>query len=513
MGSGVPLGSDDANTSELFEWQRMKPIDLCVFLTSFTAMVSAASIVILMRRRTAGALLNVVIALAAVAATTLVGFYLDPGISYLTLLGVLIRERDISAAVSIGLGAAAALAWWVRVGEWQQGERDAERQTWISRYAGSLGMATSIVGVVVCSQAFIWKEIVGFDRDPAVRVHVAEIAIEKIASLEFAPLRIAVAESGTVYVNYDYFETWGTVGGAIVELSLDKSTGRYQQRVVSDSTLLMRSYGLAAREGDLYVSRSGINSSAHRGHVTHENAGAVTLLKDLDGDGYFEYADDLIRGLPGARGPDTMQQNSGLTFAPDGSLFITTATAENRALDEHPWAGSVLRLPPGESQVEVFARGFRNPFGIAVGPDDQLFVTDNDIDENPGDELNHVIRGEHYGHPFVVPNERGVTSKGFRDPILVSELESNFLGLTYATSDHLPEDFRNCLYMADYMGGRIVRLTLQRDGDTYRVADELTVASVTTPLDVAAGPDGDLFVITRRTQNVYRLSFRRKSTR
>ena len=126
----------------------------------------------------------------------------------------------------------------------------------------------------------------------------------------------------------------------------------------------------------------------------------------------------------------------------------------------------------------------------------------------PATKLNHVVRGAHYGHPYVVPNEPGVEASGFRDPIHLSELESNYLGMAYATSTELPAEYRNCIYMADFMQNRIWRLKLVRSGDTYTVAEISPFATLSTPVDVAAGPSGELFVISRRTQNVYRIRYR-----
>ena len=100
----------------------------------------------------------------------------------------------------------------------------------------------------------------------------------KIADLDFLPVRVAASEQGKVYVCYDYFESWGTIGGAIVELSPDATTDKYQKKIVADSTLLMRSYGLVARDGDLFVSRSGICSKATQGIISYESTGAVTQL-------------------------------------------------------------------------------------------------------------------------------------------------------------------------------------------------------------------------------------------
>ncbi len=483
----------------------MSAVDLCVFLTSYTLVVAFVATGEMLRSRQAASWVRVIVALVAIAATTVVGFYLQPGDNYLAVLWFLARERDFSAMVSIGLGVAAALVWVTRLTDRPDLASDHIGRRSIRHAVTQIVLVASLMGVVLCSQAFIWKQIRGIQRDPAVRMLAPGFVIEKVADLDYPPIRVAVSESGKVYVSYDYFENAGTMGGGIVELSRDEATGNYHKRIVADSPLLMRCYGLVARNGELFVSRSGIDSKAIRGTIVYQNTGAVTQLRDLDGDGYFEYADDIVTGLPGARGPDTMQQNNGICFAADGSLFVTTASAANRALDDHPWEGAVLRVDPDFTTPEVFAKGFRNPFGIVIGPDNELFVSDNDIDENPGDELNHVVRGAHYGHPYVVANGSTAQSEGFRDPILVGEHDWNFLGMTYATSQSLPQDYRQCIYVADFMQHAILRMKLEKSGDTYKVTSVDKFAAISSPVDIAVTPSGEFFVISRHTKNVYHI--------
>ncbi len=490
----------------------MSAIDLCVFLTSYTLVVAFFAIGDLLRARRAISLLSVTVALVAIIATTVVGFYLKPGDNYLGLLWFLVGERDFSAVAALGLGVAAALVWGTRLTDPSDVGSDQNRHRTFQLAGTQLLLAASIIGVVICSQAFIWKEIRGVQRDPAVRMYSSEFVIEKIADLNHPPIRIAVNDAGKVYVCYDYFDEAGTMRGGIVQLTRDDATGKYQQKLVADSPLLMRCYGFAERDGQLFVSRSGISAKATEGTISYENTGAVTRLQDTDGDGYFEYADDILTGLPGARGPDTMHQNNGICFAPDGSLFVTTASAANRVLDDHPWEGAVLKISSDFSKPEVFAKGFRNPFGIVIGPDNQLFVSDNDIDENPGDELNHVVRGAHYGHPYVVPNEPTAAASGFRDPILVGEHEWNFLGMAYATSQSLPEDYRNSIYVADFMQHVVWQMKLEPSTDTYKVTSVDTFAKISSPIDIAVTPSGEFFVISRFTQNVYRIRPRDPAT-
>ena len=224
----------------------------------------------------------------------------------------------------------------------------------------------------------------------------AGFTIEKVADFDDEPLRVIAGDDGDIFVCYDYFKKHGAWGGLVLRFHEDAESGVLDGRTVVESPILARCYGLAVRDGDLYVSRSGFYPKTLMGQVSYEATGAVTQLKDLDGDGYFEYAHDVITGLPGVRAPDTMQQNNGMVFGPDGSLFVTNAGAADRTLDEHPWGGAILRYEADFSGPEVFARGFRNPWSIAFGPDDELFVTDSDVDKNPGDEINHMVAGAHY---------------------------------------------------------------------------------------------------------------------
>jgi hypothetical protein len=57
--------------------------------------------------------------------------------------------------------------------------------------------------------------------------------------------------------------------------------------------------------------------------------------------------------------------------------------------------------------------------------------------------------------------------------------------------------------MADFMQNAILRLTLVQSGDTYKVTDVDTFATISSPVDIAVTPSGEFFVISRRTQNVY----------
>lgn len=71
-----------------------------------------------------------------------------------------------------------------------------------------------------------------------------------------------------------------------------------------------------------------------------------------------------------------------------------------------PCSGAVLRVHPEGAETELVAWGFRNPYGLAFAPDGRLYVTDNSYDDRgsrpiwgTGDYLWHVEREGWYGWP------------------------------------------------------------------------------------------------------------------
>jgi sugar lactone lactonase YvrE len=477
----------------------MTPLDLYFFLTSYTLTVAAAAVVEYLRHREPKFLITVAVAIAVIPANAIVGAYLDPEKSIVDIFRYLIRVRDFSVVMALLMGVAAGLVWCTRY----HAQREIRTSSIWGWFEPTL-LALSIGLVVLCGQAYLWTGVLGSKRH-AVSAQDPEFVIEKLADLDDHPLRLALGDNGEIFICHDYFMKHGAFGGAIQRFSPDPATGKFEKRTVAESPFLARCYGLARRDGDLYVSRSGFFPRIVMGNVNYESTGAVTQLKDLDGDGYFEYANDVLTGLPGVRAPDTPQQNNGIVFGSDGSLYVTVSVAADRTLDEHPWGGTILKVSPDFTQTEIFAKGFRNTWTIAFGPDNQLFATDTDVDQNPGDEINHVIQGEHYGHPFVIPNEAGVEAIGFRDPILVGGSDTVFTGMAYTASPSLPEKYRNCLYVTDFRQNQVLRIQLERSGDTYKVAGVYPFARVPTPVDLAITPEGEFFVLSRRADKLYRI--------
>jgi len=334
------------------------------------------------------------------------------------------------------------------------------------------------------------------------RVLDDSLTIRKVAELPMPPIRIAAENNGKFYVSAYFTNDGGQYGGVIYKYEPSPESELYSGRIVSSSHVLYRPFGLAVSGDELYVSRSGHAAWANHGEITDKSCGAITCLRDLDCDGYFEYMNDIARDLPGAGGPDTMHQNNGIAIH-DDDLYVALAMNSDRDPDERVNSGTVLKVNLKNGRQEVVAEGFRNPFGIAVNSVGDIFVTDNDPGDGHGDELNYVIRGEHYGHPYVTTTDPPTKASGFQEPIFISDPDSNFAGIAFASGKHVPASLRNRLLLCDFGNNRVLSLALERKDGIYKCVDVQVLATVHTPVDISVAQDGVIYVASRFYKAVY----------
>lgn len=324
---------------------------------------------------------------------------------------------------------------------------------------------------------------------------VEKFRVVEVTDLTFAPTSVTVGPDGNVYIAGLAGMAYQNGVVARVDVSAD---GDPKTKLVAG--YLNRPHGLAFYKDSLYVSRAGQHARAVGGKIIQQNTGAVTRLRDLDGDGRFDQYEDIVKELPGAQQPDGMHQNNGIAFDAHGNLYITVGAPSDHGPSSHPLAGSVLKCRPDGSQLSVFARGFRNPFGICIGPSGEIFATDNDSSMNAGDELNHVRQGRHYGHPYTSIDAR--TRVTGAEPALLNCKSAQ--GLAFAPPGSLPAGFDNALYIAAFGEDCINRVTLTRSGDTF-TAKKHFFAKIPGVVDVAISKDGVIYAVSHYNKKLYRI--------
>ena len=110
----------------------------------------------------------------------------------------------------------------------------------------------------------------------------------------------------------------------------------------------------------------------------------------------------MVDGLP-ARGvhhsPNGLTNDGEYVYVSIGSV-MRDAREQEGTVDEseypHPrmdLSGVIARFRHPDGEIEVYASGFRNLYGISIGPDGTIYGADNDDDAGHLEELNAIVEG------------------------------------------------------------------------------------------------------------------------
>jgi glucose/arabinose dehydrogenase len=140
------------------------------------------------------------------------------------------------------------------------------------------------------------------------------------------------------------------------------------------------------------------------------NGSSASLLSfPIKADGTLGDPTRILENLPVV---NTEHAPNGLVLGHDGFLYLSVGGVDRMPQEpqlleriSHPnreWLGTVLRLRPDGGEVEVFARGIRNVFDLAVSPAGNLYGADNDGVAVRGlwlEQLYELREGANYGYP------------------------------------------------------------------------------------------------------------------
>lgn len=110
------------------------------------------------------------------------------------------------------------------------------------------------------------------------------------------------------------------------------------------ATATLHLLGIALKDDLLWVSETG----------------KIALYR-RDAQGRYGERKEIVTGIPAG-----LHQNDGFASGADGMLYWGLGSTQDRGPETHPWSGTIMRMNPDGSEVEVYARGFRNPYGILL---------------------------------------------------------------------------------------------------------------------------------------------------
>ena len=173
----------------------------------------------------------------------------------------------------------------------------------------------------------------------------------------------------------------------------------------------------------------------------------------------------------------------GLVRDQRGNLYVglgSDYTQPNRPPSQQLWRGKVLRINPSGT-VTPIASGLRYPTGLAMTPEGDLFVTDNQGEQNTFNELNHIVEGNRYGvpsredkssvHPTVSPAiqiphpwTRSINGIFFLPP------DATLPAATAGATTTTPHPFAGHGIGCEYDSRYLIRFTLHKVGDVFQGA-------------------------------------------
>ncbi|TPW09906.1 MAG: L-sorbosone dehydrogenase, partial [bacterium] len=140
----------------------------------------------------------------------------------------------------------------------------------------------------------------------------------------------------------------------------------------------------------------------HQGSVFVTSLQTVTKFTDWNND---RVADTLV--VLSDQIPSGKHWTTDIAVGPDNLLYVGVGSQSNRGLNTHPWASSILRFHPTSGFVDIYATGFRNPYGLAFHAEGALFGTENGAGPDSAwncdeavDELNWIRPGANFGFPY-----------------------------------------------------------------------------------------------------------------
>jgi putative heme-binding domain-containing protein len=179
-----------------------------------------------------------------------------------------------------------------------------------------------------------------------------------------------------------------------------------------------------------------------------------------------------------------------LAWGPDGMLYFNQSIYIHSHLETPNGvvrlnSGGVFHLRPESMQLNVFLRGFCNPWGHQFDNFGQSFVTDGAGYEG----ISWGIRDATYFTYAIMRREMASISPGSYP---------KFCGLAIVASQQFPDDWQGNMLTADFRAHRLVRFSVSPDGAGYVTSQMPDLLRTTNdsfrPIDLKWGPDGALYV-------------------
>ena len=219
-------------------------------------------------------------------------------------------------------------------------------------------------------------------------------------------------------------------------------------------------------------------------------------------------------------------------FGPDGRLYVSVGAPCNVCIPGDGRFGTIMRMRPDGSGLEIFAKGIRNSVGFDWQPRTAiLYFTDNGRDmlgnDLPPDELNAAPAKEmDFGFPYchggIIPDPEFGKRKectAFAPPVVALGPHVASLGMRFYTGKQFPAEYRDQVFIAEHgswnrtppLGYRISLVRFKEGRPfAYEIFAEGWLEGSHAwgrPVDLLQLPDGSLLVSDDKAGALYRIRY------
>ena len=354
-----------------------------------------------------------------------------------------------------------------------------------------------------------------------------EISVFASEPLLYKPTSLCFDARGRVMVGqgpqYHLAESIDEADSVILLLDTDGDEVADQRKVFATGFNSIQ--GLAWKGRDLYVA----------------NSPELTVVRDLDGD---DVADQYVVIYTDLGNHEHALH--GLIWGPDGRLYMSKGNSKGhnqpdqfgrvapRAFRElwdvvHPsgapdiapprtfnarnyrktwhdphddWGreGGVLRCDPLGANLEIVARGMRNPWDIAMDNEFNWLGTDND--QTQGDRIIMPFFGGHFGWGHRYSSHWTGAGNLPTVPVSGPMTSGSWAGIAWYDDDHFPHEYRHVFFINDWMFGTYVyrpgwkgALRESADGLLEPFIQRREGGMLYRPTDLACGPEGAIYTL------------------
>ena len=334
---------------------------------------------------------------------------------------------------------------------------------------------------------------------------------------------------------------WLSIHEDVCLSAWDRNSRKPTPETPGDSVVILSDTTGDGRADTKKVFATGFNAvqalAWHGNDLWIANAPDLTVVRDLDGD---DEADQYIRLYTDLGNLE--HGLHGLNWAPDGKLYMSKGNSKGLTLPDRlapkpfrelwgvespahapdmpepkvfskenyqrsfhdpndDWGldGGVLRCNEDGTNLEIVARGFRNPWDITMDSQFNWLGTDND--QTGGDRIIMPFYGAHFGwnHPWSAhwtPDPHPPSA-----PVSGPLFEGSGTGIVFGDGLKFPLQYRDAFFINDWLNKTTYVWRPEWDGALMRPAsgdwEPFIVGgdSLFRPTDMEVGPDGALWIL------------------